>query len=91
MFMSNITEVSPLTGSKSTTNKKVSQQKDKEVSKSSHVTSFNRKDSATNLSKKPIMKYDGTIVASEKKLGSSKKLKIGLSSQTMKASDQSNN
>lgn len=51
-FMSNITELSPNnTGSKSTTNKKMSQHNNKEPSKSSYVTTINRKDSVSNISK----------------------------------------
>lgn len=58
------------------------------MTKSSHITSLNRKDSGSNFSKKQVSKYDGTIIVSEKKLGSAKKIKIGLTSQMVKAGDQ---
>jgi len=55
-FMSNITELSPnFTASKSTTNKKMAQyannSNNKEPSKSSYVTTIQRKDSTSNASR----------------------------------------
>ena len=88
--MSNITELSPNnTGSKSTTNKKMSQlNNNKEPSKSSYVTTIHRKDSISNISKQQYAKYEACPVASEKKQqNNAKKIKLVLPTNPVKNAD----
>ena len=91
-FMSNITELSPnFTGSKSTTHKKQSQihhNNNKEASKSSYITTIQRKDSISNASRHNFGKYDTAIAATEKKqMACTKKIKLVLTTNQVKQSD----